>query len=96
MVNLVLAFVWLAVGLGILLWPWLDPEAKVGRVDPTLGWVALILCCYNLARWWVSRAAARERQAMREQLARCQSTETEARPERPPDPNFDFTDRAGE
>jgi hypothetical protein len=91
--NLVLAGIWLVLGLAFLLLPVVDPDGAGGRVNPLFGWVGLVLCVYNLARWWVARQAALERQVRQDAHAR-RRVEEAPRPDRPPDPNFDFTDRA--
>jgi hypothetical protein len=59
-----------------------------------LGCVAGMLCLYNLVRWWSVRSYPSQRQLLRDTLERRQRDEVQpSRPERVPDPNFDFTDR---
>jgi hypothetical protein len=95
--NLILAVIWLVVGLGILLLPVLDPMHRVvnlGRVDSSIGWIALVFCCYNVVRWWSTRYYYNDQRIIRSARAR-RAKEEEERPraEQPPDPKFDFTDK---
>ncbi len=94
--NLFLAAVWLVFAVVLLLWPWIGPTGKgvtIGESGFSLGWVALVLCVYNLVRWWSTRATA-DPASVREALARKhEDEERRDRPEKVPDPNFDFTDK---
>lgn len=91
--NLMLAGLWLVFGLGLLALPWLSPRGNPTRIDPSLGWVALLLSLYNLVRWWGIRAAARRRAWL--EAADLRRPAPERRPEAPQaaDPNFNFTEK---
>lgn len=58
MVNLILAFVWMMVGVGLFIWSFLNPEMN-GRMQGFnmhfMGGAALVLCAYNFVRWWYTR-----------------------------------------
>ena len=54
--NLVLALVWLAAAGLLLVRAWLYPA----DYSQWIGWLALGMSGYNLARWWMVRSAAQE------------------------------------
>jgi hypothetical protein len=94
--NLLLAVVWLVVAGVCFAISWSDPKGRaLGITDFSVGWVALILCAYNLLRWWAERSSAANRRSLREVSARRRSrdAENQAGTKPTPDPNFDFTDR---
>jgi len=90
--HLILTFFWFLVGTGLLAWQALHPEdSRLGiwGGSISLGWVALLLGLYNLARWWSSHSAAvRARQIASQQRPRAAGT---YRTEEPPNPDFDFS-----
>jgi hypothetical protein len=67
--NLCLAVIWLVVaavmfGLNINVLSWLSEDAAPLRIPasrPAMGWLALCLCLYNVARWWITRRSAGDR-----------------------------------
>jgi hypothetical protein len=66
MINLILAFVWLGLGLFLVTWHWLHPEDRALRIwnsDISLGWFAIVLALYNLIRWWIHRSYLRRLRA---------------------------------
>jgi hypothetical protein len=95
--NLIFAIVWLAVSLVIFALPWLDPNGRPLSIlggNVSAGFFSLLLCLYNLARWWSARVAAAAREAARQTLPRKRAAESERhpRPYQAPDPTFNFTD----
>lgn len=79
---------WLAVGIGLLIWHALDPEATHGKIGGfSLGWVALLMGLWSLARWWNIRSYQALRQAERAALEQRRQRSRE-HPE--PDPNSPF------
>jgi hypothetical protein len=100
--NLILAIMWLILGVLFLALPWLAPVDADGRsLSAKLGStqlyaaIAFLLVLFNIARWWSSTSRRRHRQAIREDLARQSSRGQESgpSPERAVDPRFDFSDR---
>ena len=92
--NLVLAFLWLLLGGGLVVWHWLNPEDLRLRFWGSLsvGWAFLVLALYNVARWWSAQSYLKERRLAQEATRR---REQELAREAPlanpePDPNFDF------
>jgi hypothetical protein len=99
--HLIFALIWLAVSLALFALPLLHPRGMAVTLGPTgvsAGWIALLLCLYNLVRWWSARAHAANRRALREDFhrRRPQASPDQAEPYRPPDPNFDFTEQPPE
>ncbi len=91
--NLMLAIVWLFLAVGVFGW-----EFLTGQPGPRMwgnlsfGWLGLLLCLYNLARWWGEKTYRREQQALREaQDRRYWETRRKFEPGGDIDPNFDFT-----
>ena len=90
--NLVMAGLWFVIGVGLLVVSaTLGDDALPFRVrflPISPGWLALLLCVYNLARWWSRRrprpdplaAALEERRRLHRDRDRP-----------PPDPTFDFS-----
>ena len=96
MFRLWLAFIWLLVGIGFIVYHAVtaDPRWRIGSTGLSLGWAALVIAVYNLARWWVFRVALGDRHVVdRIRLRRAQML-AEAPPQKrgEPDPNFNFTD----
>lgn len=95
-VNLVLMVVWLAVGVALLLWQWVNPQnpyANFWGSGLSVGWVAILLAVYNLVRWCADRAYRARQEAAREAQYPRQRDEHAPRPPQKPDPNFNFSDR---
>jgi hypothetical protein len=96
--NLGLAVLWGLIGVVLLIYHGLNPHDDRGRIkliggDLSLGWMALAICLYNVARYWSYRAAQAEKRAMAIMQSRVR--QSAARPREPygdPDPNFMFTD----
>ncbi len=97
MLNLVFALFWLVVAVVALVGAYVYPETpglRLGGDGLPIGWLALCFVAYNLVRWYALRMAEARRRWLSEQSAgRRQQRERAARPERPPDPMFDFSDR---
>jgi hypothetical protein len=99
-VNLTLGFFWLVMGVLLLAAPWIDPEDRLaltrrGMTAP-IGAIAVFMAFYNFARWWSSRSLAADRRAVQEALARrrlADRNENSHKPQREPDPSFDFSER---
>src|SRR5262249_14629127 len=90
--NLGLAVFWVLVGIGLLVWHALDPEATRGKLGGvSLGWVALVLGAYLFARWWSDRSYRAMRQMEREARERRHRRPREAE-EPDPDSPFRFDD----
>jgi hypothetical protein len=96
MLHLFLALCWLAVGVALLTWRWFgrgELDLNIFGSGISLGWFALVLAVYNLARWWSSRSyAIRRQQAIEEAWRRQHRSTIHERPPATPDPNFIFTD----
>jgi hypothetical protein len=101
--NLILAFIWLVLGVILIAMPWLDPVDGDGRsLASQLGSTQLVavaaflLAFYNVVRWRFSKSMTADRRAIRDALARHRSSrdhENAPTPQREVDPNFTFTDR---
>jgi hypothetical protein len=96
MLNLVLALMWLAAGVGLLGMYYLtdDPRWRVtiGGGDWSLGWLALLLCVWNLVRWYAVRADRMRRQSLEELRAGRRYPARRPEPIGEPDPAFNFSD----
>jgi hypothetical protein len=95
MPNLFMAILWLAF-CGLLFgWHALHPDSqalRIGGSGPSLGWAALVLALYNLARWWSQRSYARRQRAFEDARQRHRH-QGQARSESAPrNPAFEFTD----
>jgi hypothetical protein len=91
--NLMLAVLWLVVASGLFLWPWLVPNARMPTIGDTgipVGWLALLLALYNVARWATTRNDRRQR-ALAEERRRA-GARAHARWPGETDPTFDFTE----
>jgi hypothetical protein len=95
--NLILAGIWLVIGVSLLALDYLHPGAgmsfRIGETDISLGWVALALVGYNLLRWYGRRSALLARR-QREFMAQARELADRDRKFREsgrvPDPNFMF------
>jgi hypothetical protein len=96
MLHLCLAVAWLILAVILLGMPLLRPGVPAPTIWDTgisLGWPALVLGLYNLARWWNRRSyQATLRQT--ESADRQRRAYPDSRTEQTPDPNFDFSDSA--
>jgi len=91
--NLILAIIWLLLTIGFFGWKTFTGNEgwQVGPAGNSIsaGWLTLVLCIYNLVRWYSQRA---NRQESKEQfLARGRHVPHAREPVGDPDPNFDFT-----
>src|SRR6516225_3201384 len=101
MLNLILAVIWFSIGGILLLCEWTHPEALQWSIRGTgisLGWFALLLGLYNLARWWSRKLSKKNGQAWRRvRPSQPQRPHSDSRPaDCAPDPNFIFTDQSTE
>ena len=94
LINLILAGLWIVIGLAFLApgsvlpgQPVLLPGTKL-----PLGWVALFLGAYNVVRWWMQRSYRRRQREMNEAYARLHRRRVQPQAPTEPDPNFQFTD----
>src|SRR5262245_59601918 len=93
--NLYLAFVifWLGLGIAMLVWHSIDLTAPFSNLfgsHISAGWLALIMALYNLLPWWSAHSLQKERRRMEDAWLQRQREEAR-RPEREPDPTFDFS-----
>ena len=96
--NLLMAVVWFVVGVGLLVVTYTVGDAalpfRVRFLPISPGWLALLLCLYNVVRWW-SGPRRRRRDPLAEALeARRRMHRDRDNPPPAPDPTFDFTERA--
>jgi len=100
MLYLLGTIVWFAIAGLTFFWQWAHPEFRfleIGETRISIGWFALLLGCYNMVRWW-SRRSDRLRELQKTALRhhrRGGDGETQ-RPEQPPNPDFDFSQRPRE
>jgi hypothetical protein len=95
-INLILAFVWLGLGVFLL---WADatgngPGWRIRFTDNvSVGWLLIVLAAYNLVRWYTIRASRRARaeDEKAEWLRRAPRRRRDTG-DVTPDPNFQFTD----
>jgi hypothetical protein len=94
--NLILAVVWVVVGVAWVVW-----DAASGGPDPNWrgpfglspGWVMFLLAGYNVVRWLLRPRRGPRRDELHEALeARRRPRGERPEPPGPPDPNFVFTD----
>ncbi|HYT90320.1 MAG TPA: hypothetical protein VEL76_16555 [Gemmataceae bacterium] len=94
--NLILAVCWLLVAVVLMVLSATSPDAPYARLGqtglPTVI-VPIFFFFYNLGRWWAVRAAERRRKLRQPPAHRRDRHEHDRARERPPDPNFDFTDQ---
>ncbi len=94
MITLVLALIWGVVGVAILVYhaTTADPRGRLPMFgNISWGWAALLLCVYNLARWWSTRLLQADKKKAA-WLARARSRR-DLKTDQPPeygDPNPDF------
>src|SRR5262245_32159712 len=92
-----LALFWSALGVTILAWHRLDPNALFFKNFGSAfvaGWVAIALGVYNLVRWWSASSARRYEQEM--SRLRERDKKSEAGKSEPPDAAFDFDSPQGQ
>ena len=101
--RIYLAALWLILGVSLLIYDHSDPggggSVRIGDTNVSLGWLALALAGYNVARWlgrWKSRQAETQRtdSKCRAELARRDREFRESGRER--DPNFMFDEPKSE
>jgi hypothetical protein len=85
--HLIMAFVWLVLGVAILSTDPPDLHFRFGGLDFSAGWVALVFAAYDAVRWWSLRSAALRRCAA-EELERHRPPRRAGEPE--PERNSDF------
>jgi hypothetical protein len=93
--KLWMAGVWLIVAGFVFYWEWSHPglELTIWNTGISIGWVAMLLCLYNLFFWWINWSSARRRALEDNNLYRPHEPRKRTRPPQEPDPNFDFSDR---
>ena len=97
-INLILAFIWAVVGVGLIVYHATtnDQWGRIHLIDGnfSMGWAALVLCAYNLVRYWARRMMLAHRRLQDEM--RFRRAEMLAKKPRPqygdPNPDFMFTD----
>ena len=92
LVYLISALVWGTVGVALLVWRWLDPQADnltLRWTHLSAGWFALALAAYNLVRWWSVRALRRQDRTWAENQRPEQRFST-IKPDDVPDATFNF------
>jgi hypothetical protein len=90
--HLILTFFWFLLGSGLLAWQALHPNDtrfSIWGSSVSVGWVALLLGLYNLARWWSRRSGAALEQA--ELTLRRHRKPATYRTDEPPNPELDFS-----
>lgn len=95
--SLIAAIFWFLFGVGWMVTAWATgdrlPVIHLGGLGFSPALVALLLCGYNLVRWWL-RPRRRQPDALEASLeARRRMHRGENRTHGPPDPTFNFTDR---
>jgi hypothetical protein len=92
-VKLWMAGVWLIVAGFIFYWEWSHPGPglTIWNTGISIGWVAVLLCLYNLFFWWIS--SLRRRTSEDDSLYRRNEPRKRTHAPQEPDPNFDFSDR---
>lgn len=56
-----MAIFWFVIGTGLIGWHWMHPEGPFLDLLGTgisIGWFALFMALYDLARWWSARSRA--------------------------------------
>lgn len=94
--NLILAVVWFVVGVGWLATTWTKPDAlpviHFGDLKFSPAYLALLLCGYNVIRWWLRPRRPAENSLAAALEARRRRHSLEERPKQPTDPAFNFTE----
>jgi hypothetical protein len=88
--NLVMAGLWLVLGLGILVTDPPDLRFRFAGVSISSGWAALILAAYNAVRWWSLRSAMMRRRAAEEMERHRPPRRAPGEPEPERNPDFIF------
>ena len=82
---------WLVIAAAILTWHALDPDTKQGRIaGVSMGWIALVMGLYSLARWWHYRSAVARRRAEREAREALERRQRQPRAAKEPEPDSPF------
>lgn len=87
LINLILALFWVVVAVLLFVF---HKGGNQGLIPIPLYILALVLAIYNLVRWWSMRVAAAQRRQGEEMIRK--PSLHRAGDDRPPDPNFVFTD----
>jgi hypothetical protein len=97
-VNLVLALLWLMLGVTVLAWQTFTGNSvmylPVGDYRISYGWLMLLLVAYNLRRWWSVRAVHRQRRQTKTGIVSAlhRREKTSPVPPAPPNPELDFSE----
>jgi hypothetical protein len=94
MVNLFLAVLWLVLSSVFFAWEWTQPNSHAPRIwgsNVSVGWIAVVLAVYNLARWWSSQSFARRSGAAEDSKWRLED-HRKIEEAKAVDPNLSFTD----
>jgi hypothetical protein len=87
--HLIMAVVWLVLGVAILLTDPPQLHFQFGGLDFSAGWAALVLAAYDAVRWWSLRSTYLRRRAD-EDLERRRPERRPDEPERERNPDFIF------
>jgi hypothetical protein len=94
---MILAIFWLLIAGALFVWKWRGPDNPALNLRGTgisLGWLALVLALYNVARWWSRRSAVtQDRTLWQARRDRHNSPANRDPGPTPPDPQFDFTEQ---
>jgi hypothetical protein len=93
--HLIMAAAWLVGGVAILVADPPDLRMRLGGVNLSAGWAALVLAAYNLVRWWSLRSSYQRRRAA-EEMARHRPGRRRGEPEPERNPDFVFDDPPAE
>ena len=93
--NLIMAVVWFVVGVGLLVVTYTMGDAalpfRVRFLPISPGWLALLLCVYNVVRWWSHPRRRPDPLAAALEVRRRMHRDRD-NPPPAPDPTFNFTD----
>ncbi|MGE3803596.1 MAG: hypothetical protein AB7K24_02865 [Gemmataceae bacterium] len=91
-INLMMAGFWVAIGVTMLIYHRLNPQAPLEILGTGIsaGWLAIFLALYNVARWWSAASYVKEKEAAESRAERIQDRQkySSLMVERP---EFDFT-----
>jgi hypothetical protein len=96
--NLILALVWLLLGVTVLVWQALSGNPglslPVGSFRLSYGWLMLLFAAYRLSRWWAVRNGRARRRVQPGSMLRRPGRrwDEERTPHEAPDPNLNFAD----
>jgi hypothetical protein len=90
--HLLLAVVWLVLGVAILVTDPPNLHLRLGGFDFSAGWIALLFAGYDLARWWGLRSAYLRRRAAEEMERHRPPRRPAGEPEPERNPDFIFDD----